>query len=403
MPQFQQASDELSIFRKLLNCNRRIFSWTYAEDGTLLETDSPTLFPNLLFERFGCLEYAVAYIQDTHAPVILGSHLGLMWGAVPEKEAVGGKIHVIGPCLSNHLSMAVCADMSRKLMDVPTQQKSFESLMKELPVVPVMLFYEYLLMLNLCICGEQIHISDIHLQNSASMASPPEREMRDRHQVYLTERALLHYIREGDMNYKDALSKAGQISEGIPVSYPNPIMQSVVSVSGFISLCVRAAIEGGLSPDTAYHVGDHYIQSVMECKTVTDIGAISGLMYEDFVRRVHKLRENTNYSQTIRDCIAHIEMHPEQDLSIHVLASHFEYTDYYLSRKFKKETGESLNYFINVIRVERAKFLLETTTKTVSEIALDLHFCSSTYFSDTFKSIAGISPSDFRKKARGTE
>lgn len=59
MPQFQQASDELSIFRKLLNCNRRIFSWTYAKDGTLLETDSKPCPSGKLWSGWGMFPKAI--------------------------------------------------------------------------------------------------------------------------------------------------------------------------------------------------------------------------------------------------------------------------------------------------------------------------------------------------------
>ena len=48
-------------------------------------------------------------------------------------------------------------------------------------------------------------------------------------------------------------------------------------------------------------------------------------------------------------------------------------------------------------RIERAKYLLNNTKDSVSDIALKTGFNSFSFFSKSFKSLMGISPSEYRR------
>ncbi|EET62984.1 hypothetical protein BRYFOR_05335 [Marvinbryantia formatexigens DSM 14469] len=208
----------------------------------------------------------------------------------------------------------------------------------------------------------------------------------------------MQMIRDGNLNYKTIFDQASTVSHGVQVNSDNPMQQIQTTYIVFISLCVRAAIEGGLSPDTAYALGDCYIQSIIDCRTVSEAMAIGHTMYEDFIQRVHKYKCSQNVSQTIQSCCDYIQMHIEDELPLQNLAKYFGYTDYYFSRKFKKEMGVSYNEYLKAERIRHSQTLLKTTTLSLQEISAQLHFCSRTYFTDAFKSITGISPADYRQK-----
>ena len=392
------GSQELAIFRKLLYESRSVPCWTYRDNGELLYTNCSENTAHTFFQLSGCLDYALSHFRSMDTPLVLGAQLGVLWGAAVEQKEDGFQFHVIGPCLSGQVSTNIIEETAYSMIDNIRWRRGFISFFQRLSTVPMLVFQEYLLMLHYCIRAERLQNSDIHLQSSNIQVSAADRPKNDRYQTYMAEKALLYCVREGDLNYKESLARAGSISSGIRVTTKNPLNQAILSVSGFVTLCTRAAIEGGLSPDTAYSVGDSYIQSLMGCKSITEIGAISSMMYEDFIQRVHKERFNADRSRAIRDCMEYIELHPEEELSIQSLASRFGYTDYYLSHKFRKEVGESLNSYINYVRIERAKLLLETTNQSISDIALSLRYCSSNYFSDTFRKIVGISPIRYRKE-----
>ena len=56
--------------------------------------------------------------------------------------------------------------------------------------------------------------------------------------------------------------------------------------------------------------------------------------------------------------------------------------------------------YIQQYRVEKAKELLVTSSRSVEEIAVAVGFANSSYFCKVFKSVTGLTPSDFAEKAR---
>ncbi|GIO60724.1 MULTISPECIES: AraC family transcriptional regulator [Paenibacillus] len=70
----------------------------------------------------------------------------------------------------------------------------------------------------------------------------------------------------------------------------------------------------------------------------------------------------------------------------------------YFSRRFKAIMGKTFTNYLNYIRITEAEKLLLTTEMTMTEIAQETGFSSSSYFIQQFKQYKNISPSQFRKK-----
>lgn len=69
----------------------------------------------------------------------------------------------------------------------------------------------------------------------------------------------------------------------------------------------------------------------------------------------------------------------------------------YFRKMFKKYTGVSPAQYHLQLRIIRAKELLVSTDKNISEIAIQLGFRNVYHFSMLFKKKTGVSPSEFRK------
>lgn len=67
---------------------------------------------------------------------------------------------------------------------------------------------------------------------------------------------------------------------------------------------------------------------------------------------------------------------------------------------FRKDIGTSLNDYINSLRVEKAKHLLENTNTKVIDIALEVGFDTLPYFSSVFKNIREFHRQSFGKENR---
>lgn len=68
------------------------------------------------------------------------------------------------------------------------------------------------------------------------------------------------------------------------------------------------------------------------------------------------------------------------------------------SRKFKKETGVTLTRYLMDLRINYAKLLLQTTTKSILEIFAEVGYDSVNYFIRIFREHTGVTPLQFRHK-----
>ncbi|KKC32030.1 AraC family transcriptional regulator [Devosia psychrophila] len=72
----------------------------------------------------------------------------------------------------------------------------------------------------------------------------------------------------------------------------------------------------------------------------------------------------------------------------------------YAMNVFKKSTGMTLNDYVNLMRLSYAQALLMQDDANVLQVAMDSGFGSLSAFNKSFRKIAGMSPSDFRRDVR---
>ena len=402
------VDEKLELFEQQIQCGTVVYTWYYDGNGQLLRSNCPDEgVLGTAFSLFGCKEDMYRCAGSATRPVMLGSPLGDTWYA--DFERSGDTIHravVIGPIMVTSVPRSEIERLVRKMrmdealvMSLTTQQELLRA-MERIPVVTSTVARQYALMLHYCLTGEKIGDSDVVISARNVLFETGKIQKKDRYKVWIYEQGLMRMVREGDLNYKLAMENSSAVSDGVAITSKDPLRQAKTSMTVFISLCVRAAIEGGLTPEVAYALGDDYIQSVEDSKSVAEVAAISMPMYDDFVRRVHNCRVNPNLSKPIQIICDYIEQNAEGDLSIETLSQRVGYADYYLTRKFKEEVKTSLNHYIKIVRVERAKFYLGCTDESVQEIADKLRFCSRSYFGEAFRSIVGCSPAEYRQKYR---
>lgn len=101
-----------------------------------------------------------------------------------------------------------------------------------------------------------------------------------------------------------------------------------------------------------------------------------------------------NLIHTIKNYIA---QHYREELTLEGLASIVYLSPTYLSKLFKRETGENLSTYMQNVRIDAAKTLLRTTPLKTYEVAERVGISDPVYFSRIFKKVVGVKPKDFRK------
>ena len=89
-----------------------------------------------------------------------------------------------------------------------------------------------------------------------------------------------------------------------------------------------------------------------------------------------------------------------EPLDVPTLARIAYVSEAHFIRTFRATFGETPNRYLQRRRVERAMFLLRSTTCSITDICLDVGFASLGTFSRTFRRIMGVSPSAYRATAQ---
>lgn len=100
------------------------------------------------------------------------------------------------------------------------------------------------------------------------------------------------------------------------------------------------------------------------------------------------------------DVIRYLKKNHTRKITSSDICGHFSCSRSHLSHSFNSHTGMSIRSYINMLRVNDAKALLENSELSITDIAFSVGFDDSNYFTDVFKKSTGMSPSCYRKQNR---
>ena len=100
----------------------------------------------------------------------------------------------------------------------------------------------------------------------------------------------------------------------------------------------------------------------------------------------------------LENSIEYIKTHyMDENMSLNAVAQVANISANHFSALFSQNIGQTFIEYLTGIRMEHAKELLRCTGKRASEIALEVGYKDSHYFSYLFKKTQGMTPSDYRK------
>lgn len=142
------------------------------------------------------------------------------------------------------------------------------------------------------------------------------------------------------------------------------------------------------------------IDSQKSPSDVLESNALIRLMLAAFFRDYdHPQTYNTLHGMArFEDVLAYIADHLDQPLCLSRLAEVSNLSSTYFSNLFSRLMGVSPIQYINKRRVEESQKLLLGTDHTLYRIAREVGFADEYYFSRLFKKVVGISPDGYRKQ-----
>lgn len=100
----------------------------------------------------------------------------------------------------------------------------------------------------------------------------------------------------------------------------------------------------------------------------------------------------------IRKIEQYIQEHYSEKLTLSTLSERFALSPNYLCSLFKTKTGLTFIDYLNTVRIENAAALLSTTDHLTYEIAAMVGYSDYRYFSQIFKKLMSITPTEYRKQ-----
>lgn len=106
-------------------------------------------------------------------------------------------------------------------------------------------------------------------------------------------------------------------------------------------------------------------------------------------------------NQMYVDKISHyIDQNYNKNITLVKVANYVGFSSFYLSKLIKENLDINYTTYLTLIRINKAKDLLEQDDLTISEIAYGVGYSEPKYFSNVFRKMVGMTPSEYKKSMR---
>ena len=106
---------------------------------------------------------------------------------------------------------------------------------------------------------------------------------------------------------------------------------------------------------------------------------------------------NEDYSNKyVKSAVDYIKSNYKNDINISDVANYLDISEGYLSRIFKRETNYTFTNYLSYYRINLACALLKNCRTKIYEVANEVGYEDTAYFSTLFKKVVGVSPTEYQ-------
>lgn len=196
-----------------------------------------------------------------------------------------------------------------------------------------------------------------------------------------------------------ASSTAGIGADGwrvLVVELSEPWARDRVNELGLAAQCVSA-------PESTYDLCERFHREFVRGDSAAAV-AMEGLILQLTAQIARAASAKRERRPTWLDSVrAFIDANYRTSLNLARLASAARVHPAHLSKSFSRSFGCTIGDYVRGLRVDFARRQIESSTLTLSEIAIAAGFADQSHFTKTFKRIVGKSPSEYRHDARPTK
>ena len=225
-------------------------------------------------------------------------------------------------------------------------------------------------------------------------------EILNRHRCIETEFTFYDALASGDLDaVRENCSKKMFVNpDGAGKLSNNPLQNIKYHFVVTTAMITRYCVHYGMEFEKAYSLSDFYIQKMDTLTSIDDVCALHDVMCIDICTKMRDLQKSKIISKPIVLCNDYIYSHLHYRITVEELAAHLNLSVSYLSKLFKKEMGLPLSEYINELKIEKAKNMLQYSDLRIIDIANYLSFSSQSHFIQVFKKITGVTPHHYRRE-----
>jgi len=175
------------------------------------------------------------------------------------------------------------------------------------------------------------------------------------------------------------------------------------TIEQFISSKLNSLADPGEYESIAYRIilyGCEMISSIPIDKTAP---VLSDQQINDLKKRIHEPKKQaadqspSHYPAAVSLMLKHIHNNYNTTINNSELAEISGLSPNYAGKLFHEHVGISVSNFLHLCRIKKACHMLSNTNLKIYEIALQVGYSESYYFSHIFKKVMKISPIEYRK------
>lgn len=109
----------------------------------------------------------------------------------------------------------------------------------------------------------------------------------------------------------------------------------------------------------------------------------------------------SDYENTlVKKMLEIVAFHYADPNPLAIAAKQLSYSPSTLSTLFKNNTGTKYKEYVQRFRIDKAKYLLASTSTNISKIAEDVGYADTKFFSKLFKKYEGMTPTEYRHNSK---
>ena len=395
------TEERFQLLTGALSAAYELDSWVLSRDLEFVSTSckEKDFFYNLLLT--GNAGEELRNHRNDAFPILTADRLGIGWIAQPCEDS----FFLFGPFFTMNAAERHVRQMCHEAHFPSAMIDIFLRNLKDLPVIGYANAIRLSIVLHYCVTLEKIEVNSVVLCLESSPVSQNHSEnwtSQNWHGTWQMERQMMDAFKKGDIKAFDHATKAMSMEQIGDIGNGDPLRQAKNAGIVFTTMLSRTAIEAGVSPEGSYNMSDYYMQRIEASRFISDVYQILDEMKTVYFQRVRLVIGTKQYSAAVRTAIEYIHTHVSEKINLDEIAKEAGYTAYYLSGKFQKEVGESINSYIRRVKIDVARIMMETGRWNTVDIAEQLSFSSPSYFASIFRKYTGMTPTEYTEKHRNS-